>query len=73
MSPDLKSLGIDQMTVDERLKLIDAIWNTFPEGPPLSPAHQLELDRRLDEIESGEAKLIPAEQVKAELEARYGS
>lgn len=30
MAPNLHSLGIDRMTVEERLQLIDAIWETIP-------------------------------------------
>jgi len=72
MAPDLNALGIDEMTVDERLRLIDAIWATIPDPPPLTPAQEQELDRRLDEIDAGRATFIPYQQVKADFEARYG-
>ena len=49
MSPTLKELGIDRLSSEERLRLIEDIWET------LTPIHQLEipeahreeLDRRL--------------------------
>ena len=71
MAPDLSTMGIDRMSVDERLALISAVWSTIP-SPQLTPAQQQELDRRLDEIDSGRAKLIPYEQVRQELDAEFG-
>lgn len=50
MAPTMKSLGIDRLSVDERLNLIGEIWDSInAEGrkPSLSEAQQQELLRRL--------------------------
>ncbi len=50
MSPVLTSLGIDQMSVDERMKLIDEIWASIAESSDvvaLSNAQKQDLQRRL--------------------------
>lgn len=49
MSVEVSSLGIDQLSVDERLELIEHIWNTLPqEVSPndLAPEHIAELQKR---------------------------
>lgn len=50
MPVDLESLGILQLSVRERLELIDQIWDSLPEqvSPDEVPAwHLAELERRL--------------------------
>lgn len=44
------------LTVTERIELVEAIWDTIPddaslEALPLSEEHRLELDRRLADLE----------------------
>lgn len=73
MAHDLKALGIEQMSIEERLELIDAIWETIPESSSLMPSLREELDRRLDEYEAGGVPLIPGEQVIADIRARLNS
>lgn len=54
MPVDLTALGIDRMSVDERLELIDAIWETMPEqmAPSEIPEWHFEvLARRREEAE----------------------
>jgi putative addiction module component (TIGR02574 family) len=49
MSIDLESLGILQLSVEQRLELIEQIWDTLPEqiSPEQVPAwHLEELERR---------------------------
>jgi putative addiction module component (TIGR02574 family) len=72
MAHDLKALGIEQMSVEERLELIDAIWETIPEIERLSPELRAELDRRLDEVEAGRATLISHEEVRAKFDSQFG-
>ncbi len=36
MVPTVQSLGIDRLTVQERLKLIGDIWDTIPDPPAVS-------------------------------------
>ena len=73
MSTNLNSLGIDQLSRDERLELVQQIWDTIAaEQPPtlLSPLQRAELERRLAEDEANPDDTVPWEQVKAEALAR---
>jgi putative addiction module component (TIGR02574 family) len=66
-------LGIDQMSREERLALVQAIWDTIAaesRPPLLSEAHRLELQRRVAEDEANPDDVIPWEQVKAQTLAR---
>ena len=52
MSVSLESLGIDRLSVRERLDLIETIWDSLPESmtPDEVPeAHRAELARRYDD------------------------
>jgi putative addiction module component (TIGR02574 family) len=62
-----------RLPVEERLRLIDAIWDSIAEDAacvPLTDAQRGELDRRLDELEREGSKGIPAEEVLARLAQR---
>jgi putative addiction module component (TIGR02574 family) len=51
-------LNIAAMTVDERLSLMDRLWESLqqdPEALQLSDAQEADLDRRLDEIDHGDS------------------
>lgn len=52
MSAMLTALGVDKMTVEERLRLIGEIWDSIPnrEEIPFTEAQKAELDRRLERI-----------------------
>ena len=71
MAPDLKALGIDKMSEADRLSLMHAIGKTL-QPATLTDAQKEELDRRLDEIDAGTARMIPYEEVKARIRARFG-
>jgi putative addiction module component (TIGR02574 family) len=50
MSPTLESLGIDKMSVEDRLALAEAIWESVAgevDPTPLSDDQKREIDRRL--------------------------
>jgi len=73
MSVSLKSLGIDQLSVEERLALVQELWDSIAESTgalPLTEAQQAELDRRLAEHEAHPDDVVPWEDVKASIEAR---
>ena len=58
---------IRAMTVEERLQLIETVWDSLdPADVPLTDEQRAELDRRLDDPNPG--SLIPWEQVRAELD-----
>ena len=64
------------LPLPERIDLAEALWESITdEGhePPLSPAQAEELDRRLEEHRRNPQTGIPWEQLKAELDQKYGS
>ena len=73
MAPTMKDLGIDQMSIEDRLRLVQEIWDSItptPEQVPLSEAQRSELERRLAAHEADPSNVIPWEEVKARALAR---
>jgi len=51
MAATMKSLGIDQMSLDDRMRLLEEIWDSIavnPDAMPLTEAQQKDLQARLD-------------------------
>ncbi len=74
MTPTLQALGIDRMSVEDRIALATAIWDsilTETHPPLLTAAQQVELDHRLAEHAANPSDVVPWEQVKAEALARF--
>jgi putative addiction module component (TIGR02574 family) len=70
MEATLQSLGIDQMTPDERLALIEAIWDSLAadaDNLPIPAWHKEELDRRLAAHQDNPRAGSSWEDVKARL------
>ena len=70
MSATMKSLGIDQLSVTERILLVEEIWDSImevPEQVPLAEAQKTELDARLAKYEADPHAGAPWEEVKARL------
>src|SRR3954470_12342308 len=75
MTAILRQLGIDQMTVGERIALAQEILDSVAaEQPraPLSEAKRSELQRRLADEAANPADAIPWEEVEAAALARFG-
>lgn len=74
--PTIDSLLADaaQLPVEDRIHLIDALWDTLPADslPPLSEELLTELKRRSAEFDSGLAKTVSWTQVKSEAIRRAG-
>lgn len=54
MVPTLESLGIEKLSVEDRLVLVQRIWDSIADARPplpLTEAQRAELDRRLEEHE----------------------
>jgi putative addiction module component (TIGR02574 family) len=69
MSPTLQALGIDQLSVAERIALVQAIWDSIAadvEKAPLTEAQRQEVDRRLAAHRANPQAAVPWEQVEAE-------
>ncbi len=63
------------LPADERLALANQLIDSVegPEDPEWTAAWAKELDRRVKELDSGAAKPIPWEKVKADIQARLRS
>ena len=70
MSVSLKSLGIDRLSVDERLALVEELWDSIAVDLPLTDAQRAELDRRLAEHEANPDDVVLWEVVKASIAPR---
>ena len=73
MAAALESLGIDRMSIEERIDLVHTIWASIAvssERPPISDAVRAELDCRWQDHLANPDDVIPWEQVKAEALAR---
>ena len=73
MTPTLESLGIDRLSRQERVALVQAIWDsiaTEAEASPLTEAQKQEIDRRLAAHRANPDAAIPWDQIEAEALAR---
>lgn len=63
---------IHALSVDERLSLIDALWESIEDSqlPPLTAAQKEELDRRIALDDAGKAEYKTWEEVKLGLDKR---
>lgn len=74
MAPSLEALGINRMSVDDRIALATAIWDSIavePHQPFLTEAQKLELQHRLADHAANPKDVVPWEQIKAEAIARF--
>lgn len=75
VAPTLKDLGIEGLTIEQRIALAQEILDSVVaerSPPPLSAAKRQELKRRLEEHAASPADVIPWEQIEAEALARFG-
>jgi putative addiction module component (TIGR02574 family) len=80
MSPTLKSLGIDRLSVSDRMRLVEEIWESIestPESLAAEPTasevpnwHLEELDSRLAEDVANPEPGIPWDEAYARLQRR---
>jgi putative addiction module component (TIGR02574 family) len=63
-----------QLPINERIQLIEALWDTVPENalPPLSDEWLAEIQRRSADYDSGKVRPVPWEQVRADALRRVG-
>lgn len=69
----VESIDIASLTSDERLRLLDEIWESLsatPEAIPLTTAQREELDRRLDELDQQGPTGIPWDDVMNRIRSR---
>jgi putative addiction module component (TIGR02574 family) len=75
MNASVKSLGIDQLPIEERLALVEEIWDTISadsSAVPLTDAQRAELEKRIAEDDAHPHDVVPWEQVKASTLSRLG-
>jgi putative addiction module component (TIGR02574 family) len=66
MSSSMKKLGIDRLGADEKLALLEEIWDSLDAAhPELTEAQRVELDRRLTDFEAKPDDIVPWEVVKS--------
>jgi putative addiction module component (TIGR02574 family) len=68
MTPNMKSLGIDQLPREVRVALVQEIWDNIAaetNAVPLSKQQRMELERRLAEDDANPGDEISWEEVKA--------
>lgn len=76
MPVTMASLGLDKLSRDERIALVQELWDSIAaeQGPSLlTNAQREELRRRADEDDANPDDCIPWEQVKAEGRAKLRS
>lgn len=74
MGHALHALGIDNMSVEERIDLVQDIWDSIAIEAgmlPPSTSEQAELNRRLAEDEASPHDTIAWETIKAEAKSRW--
>ena len=67
MSVTVKSLGIDRLGIEDRLALVEEIWDSIAvdsAAVPLTEAQRAELDRRIADHEAAPNDVVSWEEVK---------
>ena len=75
MSATVKSLGIDRLGVEERLALVEEIWDSIVADTaalPLTEPQRAELERRIADDDANPDDVTPWEEVKASTLSRLG-
>ncbi len=70
MSPTLKALGIEQLSVAQRILLVEEIWDTIADAQeevPLTEAQKSDLQRRVAAYQANPRAGSSWEEVKARL------
>jgi len=73
MSPSAKALGIDRLSVDERIRLVEEIWDGIAdsvESMVIPQSHKEELERRLAAMKEDPHAGSSWEAVKARLQRK---
>jgi len=69
----MPAIDIEKLAPEERLQLIEDLWESLRSQPGtirLTSAQQVELDRRLDELDRGESQVMSWDEVKRRIRSR---
>jgi putative addiction module component (TIGR02574 family) len=75
MVTSIKSLGLDRLSVAERILLVEELWDSIaaePDGFSLSESHKQDLQRRLDTYRDDPNAGTPWAEVRARLRGNPG-
>ncbi len=65
MSGAMKKLGIDQLNAEQRLSLIEEIWESLDEqSVPVTAEQRAELERRLADHEANPEDVVSLEEIR---------
>jgi putative addiction module component (TIGR02574 family) len=56
-----------ELPEDDRRQLANSLWESIESESEINEAWKIEVERRIDEIDSGAVELIPWETVRAEM------
>lgn len=63
---------VDSLPIDMKLELVDRLLESItPSRKDIREAWSDEVERRIDDVESGKVELIPGEEVFARMRERY--
>jgi putative addiction module component (TIGR02574 family) len=66
----MQTLGIDRLSLEERLALVQDIWDSIAIErlvPVLSDAHKAELDRRMADLDADPKSALTWEHIKSQI------
>lgn len=65
------NIDIKRLSKEERLQLLEAIWDSLdPDDVPVTDAQREELDRRIGDLESDTSLGIPWDEVQRQIRGR---
>ena len=64
---------VDSLPIDMKIEIVDKILESLsPTQTDIDDLWKAEVERRIDDLESGKAKTIPGDQVFANIRERFG-
>ncbi len=75
MPASIKSLGLDRLSLAERILLVEELWDSIAADPgavDLTEAHKVDLQRRLDAYRDDPKAGSPWEEVRGRLRGSAG-